>query len=61
MEVTGSEVEALVQKYNLQYEDSMRYFLVALRRLGVEEALREKGIKNGETVSIYGWQFEFLD
>jgi GTP-binding protein len=60
-EVTGSEVEALVQKYNLQYEDSMRYFLVALRRLGVEEALREKGIKNGETVSIYGWQFEFLD
>jgi GTPase len=29
--------------------------------MGVDEALREKGAKNGDTVRLMDYEFEFLD
>ena len=32
-----------------------------LRSVGVDEALRERGVKNGDTVRIFDFEFEFID
>lgn len=60
-QVCGPEIERLMNKINITYEENMERFLLILRNMGVENALREKGAKNGDTVSINGWEFDFLD
>ncbi len=41
--------------------ESMQYFDKALRESGIIDGLREKGIKNGDTVSVYDVEFDFVD
>jgi len=60
-QVEGPEIERLIKKINLTYEENMERFLLILRKMGVENTLREKGAKDGDTVSINGWEFEFMD
>ncbi|HHY06837.1 MAG TPA: GTPase ObgE [Clostridia bacterium] len=60
-EVYGPEIERLLRKMDLNYEDNMERFLLILRQMGVEDTLREKGAQDGDTVSISGWEFDFLD
>ncbi|MDD2211629.1 MAG: GTPase ObgE [Clostridia bacterium] len=60
-QVYGPEVDRLLNKINIAYEDNMERFLLILRKIGVEDTLREKGAKDGDTVSINGWEFEFMD
>ncbi len=59
--VTGPTIDRLVQKRDLSNEANMEYFLHVIRKLGVEKVLREKGVKNGDTVNINGWEFEFME
>lgn len=60
-QVSGPEIDRLLNKINIAYEDNMERFLLILRKMGVEDTLREKGAKDGDTVSIHGWEFEFMD
>ncbi|MGI6145516.1 MAG: GTPase ObgE [Clostridia bacterium] len=60
-QVYGPEIDRLMTRINIAYEENMERFLLILRRMGVEDKLREKGAKNGDTVSIHGWEFEFMD
>ena len=60
-QVYGPEIDRLMTRINIAYEENMERFLLILRRMGVEDKLREKGVKNGDTVSIHGWEFEFMD
>lgn len=60
-QVYGPEVDRLLNKINIAYEDNMERFLLILRQMGVEDTLREKGAQDGDTVSISGWEFDFLD
>ena len=32
-----------------------------LKRLGIENALREKGVKEGDTVKLLEWVFEWYE
>jgi GTP-binding protein len=59
--VTGPEIERLIRKRDLSNEANMERFLLIIRKIGVEKLLREKGAKNGDTVNISGWKFEFMD
>ena len=60
-QVFGSEIDRLMQKRDIANEANMERFLLIIRKIGVEKMLREKGAKNGDTVSINGWEFEFMD
>jgi GTP-binding protein len=60
-EVYGPEIERLLHKIDIAYEDNMERFLLILRKMGVEDTLREKGAQDGDTVRINGWEFEFMD
>ncbi len=60
-EVSGKGVELLVARLDLENPDALRYFHHILSRIGLEEALREKGIRPGDVVRIKEFEFEWQD
>jgi len=60
-EVKGEKVERLAAMTDLLNEDALPRFFQILNKLGLEDQLREMGIKNGDTVSIGGFDFEYQD
>ena len=59
--VEGPGVERIMRRVNLEDNESMHYFHKSLDRLGVNQALKEAGVKDGDTVSIDGWELEWYD
>lgn len=59
--VKGSQVEKYYQQTNFSTDEGMNKFLSALRSLGVEEELKKKGIKDGDTVKIYDIEFDYYE
>jgi GTPase len=60
-EVDGGELQRIFQMTHFEHDQAVKRFARQLRFLGVDEALREKGVKHGETVRICGSNFEFVD
>jgi len=60
-EISGFQVERLMQKTNFDHEDAAKRFGRALRVMGVDEELRRLGCGDGETVRILDFEFEFRD
>ena len=59
--VSGEKVERLLKMTNFNYEQSVLRFARQLRSLGVDEALRERGAVDGDTVRIFDSEFEFVE
>lgn len=59
--VEGERVEKLVKMTNFQYDESIRRFAHTLKRMGVDDALRKKGAKEGDTIRIGEMEFDFQD
>ena len=58
--VTGNKLERLVQRTNLDHTDGIMLLARKLKRLGVDEALRENGAVNGDDITIADFTFELL-
>ena len=50
----------ILQRTDLDDYASLQYFQRVLQSSGIIEALVEKGIQEGETVSIYDLEFDFV-
>ena len=50
----------VIRKVDLDDYESLQYFQTVLQKSGIFDALREKGIHNGDTVSIYDIEFEYV-
>lgn len=59
--VIGPAVEKLMSRVNLEDTESMYYFQRKLDELGVNEALKEAGVKEGDTVKVVDWELEWYD
>ena len=59
--VNGPGVERIMRRVNLEDNESMHYFHKSLDKLGVNQALKKAGVKDGDTVSIDGWELEWYD
>jgi GTPase len=59
--ISGEKVEKLFKMTNFQTEESVRRFSRQLRGLGVDDALRQKGAKDGDTVKLLDFEFEFVE
>lgn len=59
--VNGPAVEKLMKRVNLNDNESMYYFHKILDELGVSQRLKEMGIKDGDSVTIAGWELEWED
>ena len=60
-EVTGPGMERLIDSVNFDDLESMNWFHRMLRKMGVIDALREKGAGEGSTVRIAGMEFDFVE
>ncbi|MCL4515913.1 MAG: GTPase ObgE [Firmicutes bacterium] len=59
--VEGKALEKLVAMTNLDNEDAVRFFQRTLVRRGVMDALRNAGVKPGDTVRIKDAEFDFVE
>ena len=59
--VSGREADRLLNSVNFDNEDSVNWFHRSLRRLGVIDALRESGAKEGDSVVIGDMEFDFVE
>jgi len=59
--VSGTEVERLVSRVDLDNEDAVQRMQLTLKRLGVFALLRAKGVPEGAQVFIGNKQFSFYD
>jgi len=59
--VEGKDIEKLVAMTHFDNDEGLRRFQLIWRRLGIDEALRERGAKEGSTVRIRGMEFEFKE
>ncbi len=57
--ITGAWLEKLVQNINFDDYESLNHFDILLRKSGLFERLEEMGIKDGDTVDIYDFEFEY--
>ncbi len=57
--VTGVGVEKMIGYTNIDTEKGFAFFQRYLREKGIIEALEEKGISEGDTVRIYGVEFDY--
>jgi small GTP-binding protein domain len=60
-EIGGKHIEAWLNRYPLNQKDAMARFLEVLERNGLSERLKEMGAKDGDTVWIDGYSFEYKE
>ncbi|KRL03221.1 GTPase CgtA [Liquorilactobacillus capillatus DSM 19910] len=59
--LSGGKLEKLFKMTNLDHDESVMRFARQLRGMGVDEALRQKGAKQGDLVRIGKFTFEFVE
>ena len=57
--VEAPRIIKVIESINFNDYESTTYFQKVLRNSGIIEALEEKGIKDGDTVSIYDVEFDY--
>lgn len=60
-EITGTWANRVMESTNFDDPDSLAYFQRAMISAGVIEALKEKGIEEGDTVKIGPLEFDFIE
>ncbi len=59
--VTGDEIEKILRMTWFANEEAFRRFSKKLRKLGIDDKLKEMGIKDGDTIRILDYEFEYKD
>ncbi|MGN0692645.1 MAG: GTPase ObgE [Oscillospiraceae bacterium] len=53
-------LEHIMRTVDMDDYESLQYFQRVLRNTGIIDALEEKGIREGDTVNIFGFEFDFV-
>ncbi|MGD9887404.1 MAG: GTPase ObgE [Bacilli bacterium] len=59
--VSGPMVKKYFDATDFTRDENIKMLARRLRNLGVDNELRQLGVKNGDLVRIFGYEFEFLD
>ncbi len=59
--ITGEAVERIMRRVNIADNESLYYFQKSLDELGVNQKLKEMGIKEGDIVKINDYELEWED
>jgi GTP-binding protein len=60
-ELSGEKLEKLFKMTNFDHDETIMRFARQLRSMGIDEALRLRGAKDGDLVHIGDFTFEFVD
>lgn len=59
--VKGPAAERIMRRINVEDNESFAYLQRSLKKIGIDDALRAKGIKDGDSVILVDWEFEWYD
>ncbi len=59
--VTGPDIDNLMRRVNLSDNESMHYFQKMLENLGINEALKNAGAQDGDTIRFNDWEFDWYN
>ncbi|SEA94482.1 GTP-binding protein [Thalassobacillus cyri] len=57
----GAQIEKLFKMTDFNRDESIRRFARQMRGMGVDDALRKRGAKDGDTVRLLDYEFEFVE
>lgn len=60
-EISGDRIEKLVAMTNFANDEALPRFQHIIEKMGINQALRDKGIKNGDLVRILDLEFEYQE
>lgn len=60
-DLSGDKLFILFNRTDFNNESAVKRFARQLRGLGIDEALREAGVQNGDIVRIFSYEFEYLE
>ncbi|SFA75639.1 GTP-binding protein [Acetitomaculum ruminis DSM 5522] len=59
--IEGPQIEKMLGYTNLEAEKGFLFFQNFLKEKGILDELKEAGINDGDTVRMYGWEFDYYD
>ncbi|KAB7667320.1 GTPase ObgE [Bacillus sp. B1-b2] len=59
--LSGEGIEKLFNMTNFSRDESVQRFARQMRGMGIDEALRQRGAKDGDIVKLMEYEFEFID
>ena len=59
--VEGRAVDRLMGRINIEDNESMYYLQKCIQNMGIEDKLKELGVKEGDTVKISDWELEWYE
>lgn len=57
----GKKIETLFKMTDFQRDEAVQRFARQMRGMGVDYALRERGAKDGDTIRLLDYEFEFVE
>lgn len=60
-EVTGKRIEKLVAMTNFNTDEGLQRFQRSIEKMGLEQALKNMGVKEGDTVRIKDLEFDYTE
>ncbi|MCR5104055.1 MAG: GTPase ObgE [Eubacterium sp.] len=59
--VEGPRIERMLGYTNLEDEKGFKFFQDFMKKNNIIDELKELGIQEGDTVRLYGWEFEYIE
>lgn len=59
--IEGPQIDKMLGYTNLESEKGFLFFQNFMKEKGILDELKEAGITEGDTVRIYGWEFEYYE
>lgn len=59
--ISGQKIEKLFKMTDLTRDESIQRFSRQMRSMGIDDALRERGAKDGDIVRLMKYEFEFIE
>ena len=60
-EVVGPEIDGLVGRTQFERDEAVERFMKILDNMGIEKALREAGVQDGDTVIVGPMALDYLE
>lgn len=59
--VHGERVEYVYRMTNITTDEGLHYLLSLLRKMGVDDELKARGVQEGDSVIVVDYEFEYMD
>ena len=59
--IKGDRIEKIYKMTNISTDEGLMYLTTIMRKMGIEDELRSRGIQEGDTVKLLDFEFEYFD